>query len=458
MADFLSSLVQDPKRLEALSQFLLGFGRSAAVAGQRGFSTAGGLAVGFGAGGDALIQTGVRQQLADLREQEIKQREAQLAEQGKNKAFLQDPGITSRQVIDPGVAGAPRAQAAQNAAAARAGGADFALNIAQRAGQAGVSPSVGFGLLSSAIGQQGQQQRFEQGIEARKEAAAAAVASAKDLAEFKSGLPAKTTPSEFTKLQSQQTALERARDIALANGDPVETIERQIKRTSDRIDKLSTTVGRTEQDVASKTAQREGAKIASERRDEFERQTTDVVNLFRRGNEVVNTLEQGGGSSIVGFAGAFNRLGNAINEQSKALASQFGLSREVKEFDFQTFPKEAQNSAIIKSAMLDLAILKAGATGAGTGRALSDKDVQQQLNSLGQGSGSARTFAGTLTEALRQVGLDVQTRRRTLIPGDENFDIFGFAKGAGVDTSRFGTGRFQGQQDFEFDPATGGFR
>lgn len=217
MADFLSSLVQDPKRLEALSQFLLGFGRSAAVAGQRGFSTAGGLAVGFGAGGDALIQTGVRQQLADLRQQEIEQREAQLAEQEGTKRALNQ--TFSTQVIDPGVAGAPRAQAAQQAATARAGGSPLLQNVAANISAEGGDPRLAASFLSSAVATQSAEQRAQQASE--RQARAIEASGAKQAATIEAGFErqARGLEAQAERTQTTQDAADRRAQARIEAAD-----------------------------------------------------------------------------------------------------------------------------------------------------------------------------------------------------------------------------------------------
>ena len=63
---FLSSLFNDPKKLSALSGFLLNFGQGALAAGQRGQGTIAGLGQGFAFGGRGVLQALQRQKLEEM--------------------------------------------------------------------------------------------------------------------------------------------------------------------------------------------------------------------------------------------------------------------------------------------------------------------------------------------------------------------------------------------------------
>lgn len=158
-------------------------------------------------------------------------------------------------------------------------------------------------------------------------------------------------------------------------------------------------------------------KLAVENR----KQLSAIKNIARRGRELINRVNKEGGD-ILGASGFLSQISAGLKAQVPSIAKKFGLSINVEAFDWPTLVDDSPNARILKSAILDLAIMKAQAIGLGTGRALSDKDVQQQINTIGGSWGDPTTFVENMREAIRGVALDYQESMRTVFK-EPGFDI-----------------------------------
>lgn len=139
----------------------------------------------------------------------------------------------------------------------------------------------------------------------------------------------------------------------------------------------------------------------------------DFQNFTRRALKV-RELVQKGGADVIGTAGFLNQLKQAVGPQATAIAKTLGLSSSVESFDFPGIDDSAINARLIKSAILDLAIVKAKAIGLGEGRALSDRDLQLQINTISGGFGDPAQFLANLDQAVVNLAEDLEQNQRTI--------------------------------------------
>ncbi|MCH8828222.1 MAG: hypothetical protein IID45_01460 [Planctomycetes bacterium] len=158
----------------------------------------------------------------------------------------------------------------------------------------------------------------------------------------------------------------------------------------------------------------------------FDKQLVAVSNLFRRGRDIIGLVEQGG-ADVIGTSGFMSRIVSAFGVQSKSIAKKLGLSFNTESYDFSgvdslSVSEDAADARIIKSAILDMAILKAQTLGLGTGRALSDKDIQNQIDTISDSLGDDKAFIANLKQSMRNAALDFQQEARILFRKPD-FDI-----------------------------------
>lgn len=164
-----------------------------------------------------------------------------------------------------------------------------------------------------------------------------------------------------------------------------------------------------------------GTRKGEDKEGESRERLVSIQNMARRALSLIDIVEKGG-ADVLATSGFLSQLKSGFDAQAKSIAKKFGLSLNTESFDFPGLSEDAVNARLIKSAVLDLAIMKAQAIGLGSGRALSDKDIQQQINTLSGGFGDPNVVIANIKQATANVALDFQQTRRILFD-DPTFDI-----------------------------------
>ncbi len=164
-----------------------------------------------------------------------------------------------------------------------------------------------------------------------------------------------------------------------------------------------------------------GTRRGEDKEGESREQLVSIQNMSRRALGLIDMVQKGG-ADVLATSGFLSQLKSGFDAQAKSVAKKFGLSLNIESFDFPGLNEDAVNARLIKSAVLDLAIMKAQAIGLGSGRALSDKDIQQQINTLSGGFGDPNVVIANIKQATANVALDFQQKRRILFD-EPTFDI-----------------------------------
>ncbi len=117
-----------------------------------------------------------------------------------------------------------------------------------------------------------------------------------------------------------------------------------------------------------------------------------AINSFGAGaQQLLEIVGEGGANTLTA---SLANIGNRLRQEIRTLVNRAGVKFEDRSvasaFDHNSFKGAfdaaglAGENARIKNAFLALAIQRAIASGLGTGRALSDKDIENQLKTLGQ--------------------------------------------------------------------------
>lgn len=164
-----------------------------------------------------------------------------------------------------------------------------------------------------------------------------------------------------------------------------------------------------------------GTRRGEDKEGKSRERLVSIQNMARRALSLIDVVEKGG-ADVLATSGFLSQLKSGFDAQAKSIAKKFGLSLNTESFDFPGLNEDAVNARLIKSAVLDLAIMKAQAIGLGSGRALSDKDIQQQINTLSGGFGDPNVVIANIKQAVANVALDFQQGRRILFD-EPTFDI-----------------------------------
>lgn len=141
--------------------------------------------------------------------------------------------------------------------------------------------------------------------------------------------------------------------------------------------------GRLEQDTAGAfSGQRGKLQI------EINEQVAAINTFGSRANRLLPLIAEGGNTLVA----SLSNVGNRVFQEVKALSRSFGIDFESGDDAFNVSRYDGAFSAAglagasprAKAGFLGLAIQKAIASGLGTGKALSDKDIENQLISIGK--------------------------------------------------------------------------
>jgi len=141
-----------------------------------------------------------------------------------------------------------------------------------------------------------------------------------------------------------------------------------------------------------------------------------AVNSFgAAGQQLLEIVGEGGANTLT--AGLAN-VGNRLRQEVRTLASRAGVEFESgsKAFDQNNFKGAFQagglagENARVKNAFLALAIQRAIASGLGSGRALSDKDISNQLETLGQNQSDPLILRQIFIDDFRRLSEGVRFR------------------------------------------------
>lgn len=298
MANFsLSNVFSDPKKLQALSSFLLSFGQGTLAAGQRGLGVGAGLGVGFSQGGAGLTQFLQQQKIEEMRElqrkalaQQISTREA--AEQRRGQLAEAAKLFVAGRPDDLGIGslGRPVAPGSSEALAALASASpNTALTIAERGKDRDATAKF-----------------REQSLALQRERVA--------IARSKAG---KTKSRLIFDLNNRSEAL-RA-EIAKGGHDPERRAElgRRLKRIDGAIEKLTTVVGRTAQDVEGRTIRKEERKAKAKTQAEI-KQIDSTIKLLEGAQKSAKVGVGALPKFVEGTQGILDQLGFGEFTQSTA--------------------------------------------------------------------------------------------------------------------------------------------
>tara|TARA_R110000765_G_scaffold402298_1_gene498018 strand:- start:2344 stop:2853 length:510 start_codon:yes stop_codon:yes gene_type:complete len=151
------------------------------------------------------------------------------------------------------------------------------------------------------------------------------------------------------------------------------------------------------------------------------------------------SLLEAGGAGIAGITGTLAAWGEGIAEQVRTIVQKTydegeGVSGP-DSFDFTGFGDLGIHRTEFQQGIYRLAVLNAQALGLGTGRALSDRDVQMQITSLSGGKGDPEATKNLLVKSTKGILLDLQSDFQ--VAGDKGYNIFGELSEYGDDLSLF---------------------
>lgn len=140
-----------------------------------------------------------------------------------------------------------------------------------------------------------------------------------------------------------------------------------------------------------------------------------AINTFgSRANRLLPLIAQGGNTLVA----SLSNVGNRVFQEVKVLSKNFGVEFESGDEAFNTSRYSGAFSAAglaganprAKAGFLGLAIQKAIASGLGTGKALSDKDIENQLISIGRNQGDPDIVRQLFTDDFNNLSDGVRFR------------------------------------------------
>lgn len=143
-----------------------------------------------------------------------------------------------------------------------------------------------------------------------------------------------------------------------------------------------------------------------------------AFNTFAKGTEyLLRQVNETPGANTL--TAQLMNVGNRVVQEVKALTTAFGTKYEVgaeKAWDIAHYEDVFASMGMaganprVKSGFLAMAIQKAMASGLGTGRALSDYDIKNQLNTLGANQSDPRIIAGVFSDAYEYLRIYTQEK------------------------------------------------
>lgn len=134
---------------------------------------------------------------------------------------------------------------------------------------------------------------------------------------------------------------------------------------------------------------------------EMENAASATIQAVATAGDLVDLVRSN--KSIVGIPGAFFRITNDLAQSAVGIAQGLGVTFEgnletltnPENYDFSKFRGTAIDSAVMQSAIVNLAFAAAAASGQ-EGRSISDKDIQRFINEIGGSTSDPKAFEAVI--------------------------------------------------------------
>lgn len=149
-------------------------------------------------------------------------------------------------------------------------------------------------------------------------------------------------------------------------------------------------------------SQRQEGKIPATAKQKMDALGSNVSEMEFIGNEIISKMKEN--PNILGVAGGLSRLTDSMKEQAIGLAQEvFDIevtaSQDINQYDWSKVPAAAK-SAEMQTNLLNLAMAAAASKGQ-SGKSLSDKDLQREIEAIGGGAGSRTQLEARIKATIR---------------------------------------------------------